>query len=37
MTHTEMARLLRQPVGTVKSRIRAGMMRLREGLEPLLA
>jgi RNA polymerase sigma-70 factor (ECF subfamily) len=32
LTHTEIAELLRTPLGTVKSRIRQGVMRLRESI-----
>lgn len=32
-THPEIARALAQPLGTIKARIRRGMLRLREGLE----
>jgi RNA polymerase sigma-70 factor (ECF subfamily) len=35
MSHSEIAALLDQPLGTVKTRIRAAMMQLRERLAPL--
>lgn len=34
MTHPEIAEALHQPLGTVKARIRRGMLRLKESLEP---
>jgi RNA polymerase sigma-70 factor (ECF subfamily) len=37
MSQTEIAQKLSQPLGTVKTRVRAGMMKLREGLQPLEA
>jgi len=33
MTHSEISKTLREPLGTVKSWIRSGLLRLREGLE----
>ena len=37
LSHSEIAAKLGQPLGTVKARIRTGMMLLREHLRPLLA
>src|ERR1044072_1863287 len=36
LTHVEIAESLSQPVGTIKARIRRGMMKLREGLQAYL-
>jgi RNA polymerase sigma-70 factor (ECF subfamily) len=33
LTHTEIAQTLREPLGTIKARIRRGMLQLRDGLE----
>lgn len=37
MSHSEIANFLRQPLGTVKSRIRSGLSKLRRSLAPLAA
>lgn len=37
MSHSEIARHLDQPLGTVKSRIRSGLSRLRRSLAPIAA
>ncbi len=36
LTQTEIAQQLRQPIGTVKARIRRGLMKLRQIIEPKL-
>ncbi|SRR6266446_1332005 len=34
LTHVEIAEALREPLGTVKARVRRGMLKLRESLQP---
>ena len=36
LTHQEIAEQLREPLGTVKARIRRGMLKLRDTLHPYL-
>lgn len=36
MTHPEIAEMLREPLGTIKARIRRGMLKLRESLQGYL-
>jgi RNA polymerase sigma-70 factor (ECF subfamily) len=36
LTHQEIAEQLREPLGTVKARIRRGMLKLRDSLQPYL-
>ena len=37
LSHTDIAAALQEPLGTVKTRIRAGMLKLRDTLRPLTA
>ena len=36
MTHAEIAEALQEPLGTIKARIRRGMLKLRESLQAYL-
>jgi RNA polymerase sigma-70 factor (ECF subfamily) len=36
MTHVEISGELNEPLGTVKARIRRGMLKLRESLQPYI-
>ena len=36
LTHQEIAAALNEPLGTIKARVRRGMLKLRAGLEQLL-